>query len=526
MDSSAWRSSPWVVAGTVVLATFMEVLDTSVANVALPHIAGNLSATVDESTWVLTSYLVSNAIVLPLSGWFSSLMGRKRFYLLCVTLFTLSSFLCGLAPTLGALILFRVLQGLGGGAMQPLAQAILVESFPKHKQGQAMAVFGMVVVFAPIIGPTLGGWITDNYTWRWIFLINIPIGAVALLLASAFVHDPHYLVRRRWGSVPIDYLGLGMLSTGLAFLEVFLDEGQRKDWFGSQLIVFSAVVAAVMLIGTVFWELRQSHPVVELHLLRDRNFALSTVTMFMLGFVLYGSTMLLPVFLQTLLGYTALRSGMVMSPGGFAVLLLMPLVGLLITRVQARWLVIAGMSISATGLFLMAGFNLDVDFRTAMWARVVQNAGLAFLFVPINTMAFAFISREKTNYATGLINLARNVGGSAGIAAMTTLLARRSQFHQHVLVSHLTPFDGRYREMLDGAAALLVTKGASGPDAVRGAQAILYGMVQRQAAMQAFIDAFWVMGMVFLAAIPLMFLMKKSLPAGPSKARAAAVAAH
>ena len=521
MASDSPTFSPWVVAGSVVLATFMEVLDTSVANVALPHIAGNLSSTVDESTWVLTSYLVSNAIVLPLSGWFSALMGRKRFYMLCVTLFTLSSLLCGFAPTLGLLILFRVMQGLGGGAMQPLAQAILVESFPRHKQGVAMAVFGMVVVFAPIIGPTLGGWITDNYNWRWIFLINIPIGAVALLLASAFVHDPPYLVRKRWGTVKIDYIGLGTLTLGLAFLEIFLDEGQRRDWLASQLIFASAIIAAVMLVALVFWELRQKDPVVELHLLRDRNFAISTVTMFVLGFVLYGSTMLLPVFLQTLLGYTALRSGMVMSPGGMAVLVLMPLVGVLITRVQARWLVIVGMAVSAAGLFLMSGFNLDVDFRTAMWARVVQNAGLAFLFVPINTMAFVSIARAKTGYATGLINLARNVGGSAGIAMISTLLARRTQFHQSRLVAHLTPYDPRYREMLDGATGMLAAKGASAADAAQQAYGLLYGMVQRQAAMKAFIDSFWVMGCIFLAVIPLMFLMRKTAPA-----KARATAAH
>jgi DHA2 family multidrug resistance protein len=440
-------------------------------------------------------------------------MGRKRFYMLCVALFTLSSLLCGVAPSLGWLIFFRVLQGLGGGAMQPIAQAILVESFPKHKQGVAMAVFGMVVVFAPIIGPTLGGWITDNFTWRWIFLINIPIGALALFLAAEFIFDPSYLIRRKWGNVRIDYIGLGMLSTGLAFLEIFLDEGQRNDWFGSQLIATSAVIAAVMLFGTIWWELREKDPVVDLHLLRDRNFAISTLTMFVLGFVLYGSTMLLPVFLQTLLGYTALRSGMVMSPGGFAVLFLMPLVGVLITRVQARWLVIVGMSISAAGLFMMSRFNLEVDFQTAMWARVVQNAGLAFLFVPINTMAFASISRERTNSATGLINLARNIGGSAGIAMVSTLLARRSQFHHHTLVSNLTPLNPSYRELLESATGMLVGKGSSAADALRQAEALLYGLMQRQAAMKAFIDAFWIMGCIFLAVIPLMFLMRKTAPA-------------
>jgi DHA2 family multidrug resistance protein len=511
--------NPWLIAGTVMLATFMEVLDTSVANVALPHIAGNLSATVDEATWVLTSYLVSNAIVLPLAGWFSQLFGRKRFYMLCVVLFTVSSFLCGLAPTLGSLILFRVLQGLGGGAMQPIAQAILVESFPRHKQGMAMAVYGIGVVFAPIIGPTLGGWITDNFTWRWIFLINIPIGALALALASALIWDPPFLVRKKWGGVRIDYIGLGLIALGLAFLEIFLDEGQRNDWFSSGLIATSLVVAVAALAGAVIWELRQRDPVVDLHLLKERNFLISTVTMFLLGFVLYASTMLLPVFLQGLMGYTALLSGLVLSPGGFAIVILMPVVGMLVSRVQPRWLVVFGLAVSAVGLFRMANFNLDVDYRTALMARVVQSAGLAFLFVPINTMAFASISRERTNNATGLINLARNIGGSAGIAMITTLLARRSQFHQHRLVGQLTPLDPRYREMLEGAAALLTAKGSSPPDALHQAHGLLYGMVQRQAAMKAFIDSFWIMGVIFIAMIPLMFVMKKTVP---HKARAAA----
>ena len=506
------RINPWLIAFTVMLATFMEVLDTSVANVALPHIAGNLSATVDETTWVLTSYLVSNAIVLPLAGWFSSLMGRKRFYMMCVALFTMSSFLCGLAPTLTMLVLFRILQGLGGGAMQPIAQAILVESFPREEQGMAMAVYGMGVVVAPIIGPTLGGWITDNFSWRWVFLINIPIGVLSLALTAALIFDPPYLVRRKLGTFPIDYTGLGLLVVGLGALEIVLDEGQREDWFSSGLITAACVIAVVALVTLVFWELRQKEPVVDLHLLRDRNFTVATVTMFMLGFVLYGSTMLLPVFLQTLLGYTALLSGLVLSPGGFAVVLLLPLVGQLLRKVEPRWLVVVGVAISAAGLFRMSHFNLEIDFRTAMMARVVQSAGLAFLFVPINTMAFAFVPKHRTNYATGLINLARNIGGSAGIAVVTTMLARRSQFHQHTLVAHMTPLDPAYQQALEGARQMLMAQGASAADALAQAQALLYGMMQRQAAMKAFIDNFWMMGMMFLVIIPLMFFMKRTAP--------------
>jgi len=506
--------NPWIIALTVMLATFMEVLDTSVANVALPHIAGSLSSTVDEATWVLTSYLVSNAIVLPLSGWFSSLMGRKRFYMICVTLFTVSSMLCGLAPSLTVLIICRILQGIGGGALQPISQSILVESFPRHKQGMAMAVYGMGVVVAPVIGPTLGGWITDNYSWRWIFLINIPVGALSLTLTSLLIWDPVYLVRKAWRGMKVDYLGLGLLSLGLASLEILLDDGNKNDWFGSSFIVAAAVIAVVALVGVVVWELRQKEPVVDFRMLQNRNFMLSTATMFILGFVLYASTMLLPVFLQTLLGYTAMRSGLVLSPGGVVIALSMPVVGFLLSKVEARWLVIFGLSISAYGLFSMSRFDLGIDYHTAMMARVVQSAGLAFLFVPINTMAFATIAREKMGSATGLINLARNIGGSSGIAIVTTILARRTQFHQARLVDHLTPFDPSYAQALSGTAHMLVQKGASATQAAAQAQGLLYGIVQRQSAMLAFVDSFWVLGVIFLAVIPLMFFVKK---VGPHK---------
>src|ERR1035438_429797 len=506
--------NPWIIALTVMLATFMEVLDTSVANVALPHIAGSLSATVDEATWVLTSYLVSNAIVLPLSGWFSSLIGRKRFYMTCVTLFTVSSMLCGLAPSLTVLIVCRILQGIGGGALQPISQSILVESFPRHKQGMAMAVYGMGVVVAPVIGPTLGGWITDNYSWRWIFLINIPVGALSLTLTSLLIWDPVYFVRKAWKGMKVDYIGLGLLSLGLAALEITLDDGQKNDWFGSNFIVTMAVIALIGLVGVVLWELRQKEPVVDFRMLQNRNFMLSTATMFLLGFVLYASTMLLPVFLQTLLGYSAMRSGMVLSPGGLVIAVTMPLVGFLLSKVEPRWLVIFGLCVSAFGLFGMAGFDLDIDYHTAMMARVVQSAGLAFLFVPINTMAFATVPREKMGSATGLINLARNVGGSSGIAIVTTLLARRTQFHQARLVGNMSPFDPNYVQALAGTAHMLASGGANATQAAAQAQGMFYGMLQRQSAMMAFVDSFYVLGIIFLAVVPLMFFIKK---VGPHK---------
>jgi DHA2 family multidrug resistance protein len=498
---------------TVMLATFMEVLDTSVANVALPHIAGSLSATPEEATWVLTSYLVANAIILPMGAWFSMMFGRKRFYMICVAVFTVSSFLCGMAPTLGWLILFRVLQGLGGGALQPISQAILVESFPREKQGMAMAIFGMGVVVAPVIGPTLGGWITDNIGWGWIFFINVPIGILALLLTSSLVHDPPYLVRKSLGKgFQVDYMGFGLLALGLGSLEIVLDEGQRNEWLSSNFIVTFAILTAVCLISVVIWELRQKQPVIDFHVLKERNFALATLSMLVLGFVLYGSTMLLPLFLQTLLGYTAMLSGMVLSPGGIAVCVAMPAVGLLLRRYQARWLVIFGVTVSALGLMAMSRFTLQLDYATAVRTRIVQSFGLAFLFVPISTVAFMRIPRERMNYATGLFNLARNIGGSSGIAATTTMLARRAQYHQSVLVSHLTPYDPAYRDALGKATMALQAGGSSPPDAAARAQGLIYGTLLKQSAMLAFADAFWVMGCLFLVIIPLMFLIRKIPP--------------
>jgi DHA2 family multidrug resistance protein len=502
--------NPWVIAGVVMLATFMEVLDTSVANVSLPHIAGSLSSSVDEATWVLTAYLVANAIVLPLSGWFSSLFGRKRFYMSCVLLFTVSSAMCGLAPNLATLIVFRVLQGLGGGALQPVSQAILRETFPREKQGMAMAVYGMGVVFAPVVGPTLGGWITDNFTWRWIFLINIPVGICSLLLTSVLIFDPPYLIRKSLGQgLRIDYIGLGLLATGLGALEIMLDEGQRNDWFSSHGIVAAAVIAVMALISVVGWELRQKDPVVDLRLLKERNFAISTLTMFILGFVLYGSTIALPLFLQTLLGYTAMQSGMALSPGGLAIMVMMPIVGFLLSKFEPRWLVMIGLLVSSFGLFQMSHFNLEVDFRQAVQARIVQSLGMAFLFVPINTAAFFFIAKENTSYATGLINLARNIGGSCGIALSTTLIARREQFHQARLVEHLSPLDATYQATLESAKQMFLAKGADAAHAAQQAQQLVYGMVQRQASMLAFLEDFRLMAFAFLAVLPLMFLMKK-----------------
>jgi MFS transporter, DHA2 family, multidrug resistance protein len=504
--------NPWLIAGTVMLATFLEVLDTSVANVALPHIAGDLSAGVDESTWVLTSYLVSNAIVLPLTGWLSSIFGRKRFFMVCVGLFTICSFLCGIAPSLGLLVFFRILQGAAGGALQPISQAILVESFAKEKQGMAMAVYGMGVVVAPVVGPTLGGWITDNYTWRWIFFINIPFGAIALLLTALLIYDPPYLVRRSLRGLQIDYIGLGLLSVGLGFLQVVLDKGEREDWFGSNFIVVCTVVAAVGLIGAVIWELTRKDPIVDFRMLRDTNFAMATFTMFMLGFVLYGTTVLLPLMLQTLMGYTALLSGLVLSPGSIFTILALPLVGRLTQKMEARWLVALGLAITGLALIHMSTFNLQIDMWTAITSWTFSRIGMAFLFIPINVMAFYFIPKEKMNNATGIINLARNIGGSVGIANVATLLARRTQVHQDILVAHLTPYDPAYRMAQQGAQQLLMTQGSNPALAHAQAQGLLYGNLVRQASMLAYVDAYSLLGWTFILMIPLMFFMKTAKP--------------
>ena len=509
---SGGKVNPWLIALTVMLATFMEVLDTSIANVSLQHIAGDLSAGVDESTWVLTSYLVSNAIVLPLTGWLSSLFGRKRFYMTCVVIFTVSSFLCGMAPSLGLLVFFRVLQGAGGGALQPISQAILVESFPREKQGMAMALYGMGVVVAPIIGPTLGGWITDNYSWHWIFFINIPIGVLSIIFTSLLIFDPVYLVRKKLSEVRIDYFGLGLLAVGLGFLQVVLDKGEREDWFGSNFIVWCSILAAVGLIGAVIWELTRKDPIVDLRMLKDRNFLVATFVMFMLGFVLYGSTVLLPIMLQTLMGYTAMLSGLVLSPGGLITLLALPLVGRLTQKVEARWLVAIGLLITGYSLMRMANFNLEIDFWTALEAWTFSRLGMAFLFIPINVMAFYFIPKEKINNATGIINLARNIGGSVGIANVATMLARRAQIHQANLVSHLTPLDASYRAAAQGATQLLMMRGSSPTQAATQAQALIYGNLLRQSSMLAFVDAFWLLGLTFIGMIPLMLLLKKAKP--------------
>jgi DHA2 family multidrug resistance protein len=509
------RHNPWAIALTVTLATFMEVLDTSIANVALPHIAGALSATVDQSTWVLTSYLVANGIILPISGWLSGFMGRKRFYLSCVALFTLSSLLCGLAPSLPFLIFFRVLQGAGGGGLQPSEQSILADTFAPEQFGMAFAVYGMAVVLAPTIGPTLGGWITDNYSWRWVFFINVPIGICSLLLSYRIVEDPPYIRRqmqRLQDNLKIDYAGLALVAVGLGLLQVVLDKGQEKDWFGSSFITSLTVLTAIALALFVVRELRYRHPVLDLALLRRPTFAIANGMMFVVGVVLYGSTVLIPLYLQQIMGYSAQQAGMALSPGGLVMMVSMPIAGWMLTRFDPRWLLALGFLVIAVSLRHMTSLNPGIDFNTAMTYWIYQSVGLAFLFVPINTMAYVGIPQEKSAQVSSLINLCRNEGGSVGISLVTTVLARRAQFHQQRLTGSVSPDASVSRNALARLSGRLLQHGVSAPDTAARAHAILYAGLQAQAAVLAYIDSFWLLAVMSLSFVPLAFLMRKPEP--------------
>jgi MFS transporter, DHA2 family, multidrug resistance protein len=503
-----WKPSfnPWLIAASVMLATFMEVLDTSVANVALPHIAGNLSASTDESTWVLTSYLVSNAIILPATNWLGHYIGRKRFLTICIAIFTLSSALCGAATSLSMLLFARVLQGAGGGALQPIAQAVLLESFPTEKRGSAMAVYGMGIVVAPIIGPTLGGWITDNYSWRWIFYINVPIGILAAFMAHTFVEDPPYIKNQRPGR--IDYIGFGLMALGLAALQIVFDKGQEDDWFSSSFIVRATLTAVIALAAFIIWELRSKEPIVNLRVLANRNFAVGTALIAAMGIVLYGTIALLPLFLQTLLGYPALESGLAVSPRGIGAVISMIVVGRLVGKIDGRYLIMFGFALVGFSTYLLADIDLQISMGSIVWPQVLSGLAIGFVFVPLTVLATGTLSIEQIGNATGIFNLMRNIGGSFGIAAVTTMLARGAQVHQAAMVQHLTPYDPAYQQRLNDLTSAFAARG-NPMTAAQQAYGALYQSLVTQATLLAYIDNFRLLAFLCVICVPAALLFKK-----------------
>ena len=498
----------WLITITVMLPAIMEIIDTSVANVALPHMQGSLNAGTDEVTWVLTSYLVANAVVLPMTGWLSRVFGRKRFLMTCIVLFTLASLLCGAAPNLGSLILFRVLQGAAGGALIPISQAILMETFPPHQRGMAMDIFGVGAMFGPIVGPALGGWITDNMNWRWIFYINLPIGIIAMAMCAFFIFDPDYL-KKKAEKIRIDYWGLFLLTTSMGSLQVVLDKGQQDDWFSSSFIITFSLIFIVSMIALIRVELTHEHPIINLRLFKNVSFSAGNLIMFVVGFALYSSIMLIPLFLQTLMGYSATDAGMVMAPGGVATLITMPFVGAALAKRDGRKIVFIGLLLGASSMFIMQGLNLQGAFWNYTWPRIVLGFGLAMIFVPLTTVTLATISRTEMGNATGMFNLLRNIGGSVGIAMAATLLARYEQFYQTNLVAHINPYNPTFQMRLGEIKQALITKGISVTQADHSALGMVYGEVRRQAGALAFNRIFFIIGLAFLVIIPLLLLLKR-----------------
>jgi DHA2 family multidrug resistance protein len=517
LDQDIWKPkfNPWLIAVVVALAAFMEVLDTSIANVALPYMAGNLGASNDQSTWVLTSYLVSNAIILPISGWFANTFGRKRFFMTCLGIFTVSSLLCGIAPSLGFLLLFRVLQGAGGGGLQPMAQAILADTFPPQQRGLAFALYSITAIIAPTIGPTLGGWITFNYSWRWIFFINIPVGIMTWFLVRRVVEDPPYLARIKSAGVKLDYIGIALLTLGIGALQILLDRGQEDDWFGSRFITTLVITATVCLISLVIWEWFQKTPIIDVHMFKSFNFAGAMVMMFVLGIMLFSSLVLMPQFLQTLVGYTSELAGFALSAGGLVLLFETPLVGRLTTKVEARFLIACGWLLLSVAMYYSTQrIDLQISFVAATLLRVAQVVGLAFLFTPITLVAYIGIAPEKNNAVAGIVNFMRNMGSSVGTSMVTTLIARRAQLHQARLVEYARPDNPNFQNSANGLAQRFAHSGLGAHEAYSRALATIYQGVQDQAATLGYIDIFMVLcvgsGIMFFLA----FLLKKNDPSG------------
>lgn len=496
----------WIITITVMLPTLIEILDINVVNVCLDHIRGSLSAGIDEATWSITMYLVSNAIIIPISGWLSRLFGRKFYLILSIGVFTLSSLLCGLSWSIQSLILFRVFQGIGGGALQPISQAILFETFPPRQHGMAMAIFGIGAMFGPIAGPILGGWITDNWSWHWIFFINIPIGILSIIMAILFIHNPPYMEKLR---LRMDYLGLIFIALGLGCLQIVLDQGQRKDWFSSDMITWLTVVSVISLGFLLIVESRIKEPVINLGLFRDLSFSTGNIVMFLAFFNIFAAIVLLPLYVQTLMGYTATLAGLLLGPGGFAAVLALVLAGRLVTKINPKALLIFGLLVASCATFVMSKFNLAADFASIMWPRLAVGFGFGFIFVSLTNLTLSHVKKEQMGNATAMFNLIRNLGGSFGVAFVTTVLARQAQVHQARLVDHLTPFDNVYRIGLQKIEAVLQLKGFEGAEAVKGSLGAVYRELTRQAAMLSFNDAFHILAILCLCTIPLVFLLKK-----------------
>ena len=507
--------NPWIIAIAVMCATFMEILDTTVVNVSLPHIAGSMSATVEESTWALTSYLVANAIILPITGWLGNYFGRKRVLMLSVIGFTTSSVLCGMAPNLPALIVFRIMQGASGGALQPLSQAVMLEAFPPQDRGKAMAFWGFGVVVAPMLGPVLGGWITDNYSWRWVFYINLPIGVASVILTRMFIFDPPYIRRPKSG---IDYWGIGLLALAIAALQIVLDKGNEADWFSSHLILILAVVSVFALVLFIAWEFFVPHPVVELRVFRSRSYATGVVLMTVVGFVLYGSLVLLPIFLQQLLGYPAVEAGIAMFPRGLGSFLMMPVTGILLSHFDARKLLGMGVLGAAVSMWQLSEINLNAGYWNIFWPQFLQGLSLSLLFVPLTTVTMAPIPKETMGNATSLFNLLRNLGGSIGIAFATTYLSRRQQIHQSVLSSNVTDLNPNARAVIGTLSGAMQQAGGDASQSLQRAYGIVQGMVSRQASMLSFLDTFRLMAVIFIVVLPLLLLFRRAGKSGETPA--------
>jgi MFS transporter, DHA2 family, multidrug resistance protein len=513
MSEGVPQVNRWLVSLSVVFATFMEVLDTTVVNVSLPHIAGSMSATVEEGTWTLTSYLVANAIILPMTGWLARQFGRKRLLLMAIIGFTCASVMCGLAPNLTMLIIFRVIQGASGGCMQPLSQAIMLESFPPEERGKAMAFWALCIVTAPILGPVVGGWLTDTYSWRWIFYINIPVGIISLIMAKLFVFDPPYLKGK---AQSIDYWGIGMLAVGMGALQIMLDKGQQEDWFSSSMIVILAILTGVFLTAFLLREFFARHPIIDLRVFKDRTYSIGVFIMTTVGFVLYGSLVLLPIILQTLLGYSSLQAGKTMAPRGIGSMLFMPVVGFLMNRVGARTFLTAGILISAFTLFWFGYLDTNAGYWDFFWPQFIQGISMSMVFVPMTTIAMDAIPREEMGNATSIFNLMRNIGGSIGIAIAATLLQRSSQIHTNILGAHVVPYSPKTQLLIDQMRSSLIAGGSDPVTATQRTYAMLFGMVQRQATMLSFIDLMRLFGILFVIIIPLILLAKPPRTKRPS----------